>query len=419
MKRPRSALPLPRHVIRKPLKGGWGYFFNVPAAWVQAGCTIRREALGTDYVKAVERAENILLPALDAWRGVGKVSAPETPTVATPGTLDWVFAEYRADRRFTKLDARTKRNHEVGFRLVGGHVLKNGQRLGTARVERIDTSVVDALYEKLLVVNETDAEGNTIERERRTTVNHAMKSCRRAWNVAARRNSGKLPRVNPFAAMGLESSDRETPTATFDELRAFRAKAIEMGLQSLATAALIGWEWLQREIDIFATFEIAHYRPKDRPNFVRVVHAKTCEENWIPLVDAKTGAPHFPVLMAELDAIKKTRIAGLMLRRDWGKQDPWPTYPKEGEIDLTHMSRKVKEVIRAAELRDELTFTSFRHGGFTESADADLSDAEMRAQGRHKSAKVLPKYAKRTVKQVESGIRKRQAERTKGGRDSE
>jgi hypothetical protein len=46
--------------------------------------------------------------------------------------------------------------------------------------------------------------------------------------------------------------------------------------------------------------------------------------------------------MAEFDAIKKTRIAGLMLRRDWGKQDRWPTYPKEGEIDLTHMSRKVK-----------------------------------------------------------------------------
>jgi hypothetical protein len=39
--------------------------------------------------------------------------------------------------------------------------------------------------------------------------------------------------------MGLESSDRETPTATFDELQAFRTKAIEMGLQSLATAALL------------------------------------------------------------------------------------------------------------------------------------------------------------------------------------
>ena len=62
--------------------------------------------------------------------------------------------------------------------------------------------------------------------------------------------------MNPFAQMGLRSSDRETPTATFEELQAFRAKAKEMGLPSLATAALIGWEWLQREIDIFATFSV-------------------------------------------------------------------------------------------------------------------------------------------------------------------
>jgi hypothetical protein len=190
---------------------------------------------------------------------------------AAPDTLDWVFAEYRADRRYTKLEARTKRNHEVGFRMVGGYVLKDGRRLGTLKLAAIDTSLADELYGKLLVIKATDAAGNVIERERRTTVNHAMKSCRRAWNVAFRRNPTKVPQVNPFAAMGLESSDRETPTATFDELQTFRAKAIEMGVPSLATAALIGWEWLQREIDIFATFEVGHYRPKDRLNFVRVV----------------------------------------------------------------------------------------------------------------------------------------------------
>jgi hypothetical protein len=412
MKPPRSALPLPRYVRRKPLRsGGWGYFFDLPTWARRAGCTISREALGVDYAKAVERAETVLLPAFDSWRTGGKSDA--VSTTAALGTLDWVFAEYRADRRYTKLDTRTKRNHEVGFRLVGGHLLKDGRKLGSVRITAINTAVIDALYEKLLVVKETDATGNVIERERCTTVNHAMKSCRRAWNVAARRNPGKLPQVNPFAAMGLESSDRETPTATFAELQVFRAKAIELGLPSLATAALIGWEWLQREIDIFATFEVTHYRPKERPNAVRVVHEKTGEENWIPLFDDQTGAPFFPVLMAELDALKRTRIAGLMLRRDWGKHDPWPTFPKEDEIDLTHMSRKVKEVIRAAGLRDELTFTSFRHGGFTEAADSDLTDAEMRAQGRHKSAKVLPRYAKRTMKQVAKGIRKRQAARTK------
>jgi hypothetical protein len=75
--------------------------------------------------------------------------------------------------------------------------------------------------------------------------------------------------------------------------------------------------------------------------------------------------------------------------------------------EILHVSRKVKEVIRAAGLRDELTFTSFRHGGFTEAADSNLTDVEMWAQGRHKSAKVLPRYAKRTMKQVAEGAKKR------------
>jgi hypothetical protein len=314
MSPPRSALPLPRYVRRKPLKGGeWGYFFDVPSTLLKAGCPVHREVLGIDYAKAVERAEKMLLPLLDEWqgrrRGGDKDADQGSPTsIAVTGTLDWVFAEYRADRRFTKLDAKTKRNHEVGFRMVGGYVLKDGRRLGVVRLTVITTAVVDELYGKLLFVREKDNDGNEVERERRTTVNHAMKSCRRAWHVAARRNPGKLPQVNPFAAMGLEASDRETPTATFAELQAFRVKAIEKGYPSLATAALIGWEWLQREIDIFATFEVGHYRPKEHPNAVRVVHEKTGEENWIPLLDDKS-VPFFPDLMAELDALPDRRRA--------------------------------------------------------------------------------------------------------------
>jgi hypothetical protein len=142
---------------------------------------------------------------------------------------------------------------------------------------------------------------------------------------------------------------------------------------------MVDKKWLQRERDIFATFDVSHYRPKKRPNAVRVLHEKTREENWIPLFH--DGGPHYPELMAELDALKRARIGGLILRRDWGDRRPWPIFSRD-DIDLTHMSRKVKDVIRAAGLRDELTFTSFRHGGFTEGADADLSDAQMRAQGR-------------------------------------
>jgi len=286
VKHHRSALPLPRYVLRKPLKHGvWAYFFNVPTWARRAGCKLKNEPLGSDYDAAVERVEKILLPAFDAWRTGGIV--PTEQAIAAVGTLDWVFSEYRADRRFTKLDAKTKRNHEVGFRLVGGYVLKNGRRLGQASLGSITTAITDLVYERLLPTTDVKADGTVVERERRTTVNHAMKTCRRAWNVAERRNPGKMPLVNPFAKMGLQSSDRETPTATYEQLRAFRAKAVELGLPSLATASLVAWEWLQREVDIFATFDVSHYRPKERPKAVRVIHEKTQEENWIPLFDDK------------------------------------------------------------------------------------------------------------------------------------
>jgi hypothetical protein len=80
MKPPRSAQPLPRYVIRKPLKdGAWGYFFNVPSWGREDECPIRNEPLGPDYDVAVARAEKVLLPALDNWRRGGDDPVPSAP----------------------------------------------------------------------------------------------------------------------------------------------------------------------------------------------------------------------------------------------------------------------------------------------------------------------------------------------------
>jgi hypothetical protein len=61
-------------------------------------------------------------------------------------------------------------------------------------------------------------------------------------------------------------------------------------------------------------------------------------------------------------------------------------------------------------LRDDLSLASFRHGGFTEAADADLTDVLLRAAGCHRSARQLPSYAKRTRKQLIAVAQKRRAE---------
>src|SRR5262245_13211375 len=153
IKRERSALPLPRYVLRKVSAAGVRFYFNVPV-WARAqGCPLRNEPLGSDYGEAVQRAETILLPAFDSWRSGGTTDAPARE-IAKTGTLDWLFAEYRADRRFTRLHVRTRRKHEASLKAIGGYVLKNGQRLGEARLTSITSAVVDALYEKLIVVKE-------------------------------------------------------------------------------------------------------------------------------------------------------------------------------------------------------------------------------------------------------------------------
>jgi hypothetical protein len=431
VKPPRSAKRLPRYVRRKPLSGGrWGYFFEPPTWARMSGCPIKAEPLGDDYDAAVLRAENVLLKAFDSWRTGGLVDmVPIGPTV---GTFDWLVFVFKRHQAWADIDRKTQRLYEQGLSLFASHRLKDGARAGSKKITDFTRGFVDAVYQKLLVVEEKNAAGIVVRRERRRCANAAMTACRRAWFVGQRAEEKLVPEINPFAKMGLKKrrpgeARRETPTATWSELIAFRAKAKELGYGSVATAALAGWEWLQREEHLFGAFLISHYRPSERPNAVRVVHPKNGEDAWWPLFDeTQPHADHYPLfpeLMAELDALKQSNVVGidgLMFRRDHPHRRgamavPWIT--SRGELD--YLRSVVKKIIRAAGLRDELSFTSFRHGGFTEGADADMTDAELRAAGRHRSASQLPTYAKRTRKQLVSVAKKRRMARTNAAQLSE
>ena len=134
----------------------------------------------------------------------------------------------------------------------------------------------------------------------------------------------------------------------------------------------------------------------------------------------KRARPFFPELMAELDATKQTMVSGLAFRRDRKhRRSPTPLPWITERNDPRYLRSVVKKIVIAAKIRTELSFTSFRHGGFTEGADSDLTDAELRAAGRHRSARQLPTYAKRTRKQLISGTKKRREERTKAADLSE
>lgn len=427
----RSTLPLPRYTRRKWLRaeGKWAYFFDLPS-WARKdpACPLHNEPLGADYDAAVRKVEHVLLPLFDSWRSGGATDmVPKAEAV--PGTFNWMVAEFKRDKRYKDLDAGTRKSYDYGLELARSHILKDGRRFGDVQVKAITPDVADRLHERILVAHDPvlgddgepvlDAKGNpvTVERERRTTANRAMRTCRRAWKVVHRKHTNLVPQENPFSKMGLQSAPaKETPTADLAELSAFIRHCDENGRASLGTAALLAWEWVQREEDIFGifgTFDVRHYRPKERPNAARVLHEKTRQEAWVPLFD-EDGAALYPELMARLDAVKRSRVGGLMIIRDWNDRKakvplPWIT----AKADLTYMRHEVKRLLVGAGLRPDLTFTSFRHGGMTEAGESDLTDREIQALSRHKTVHVIPRYAKRTMKQVATVAKKRRATRTK------
>ncbi|MCA1524635.1 hypothetical protein [Bradyrhizobium yuanmingense] len=412
-----AAQKLPRYCQRKLLASNKVAYYFAPPSWARRqGCDLCPEALGSDYASAVERVEKVLLPAFESWRSRGL--SDMMPSSPEPGTFDWLIGIFQAHQKWGEIESTTQRQYKKSLALFANHELKDGSRVGSKQLSDFTRAFVDAVYAKLLVVTKVNKNGEIVVRERRRYANVVMASCRRAWFVGQRAQEKIVPASNPFSRMGLRSRApgqpiRPTPTATWDELVAFRAAAKRLDYRSIATAALLSWEWLQREQHVFGSFEISHYRPSERPNSVRIVHPKNGEEAWWPLTD-ETGAPLFPELMDELDGIKRASLRGLAFRRDHAHRRsvtplPWITPRK----DLRYLRSVVKQIIREAGLRQELSFTSFRHGGFTEGADSDLTDAELRAAGRHRSSRQLPTYAKRTGKQLITATKKRREERTK------
>jgi hypothetical protein len=206
-----------------------------------------------------------------------------------------------------------------------------------------------------------------------------------------------------------------SPVPTRQELEAFVDAADRAGRASLGTAAMIGFYWLQREEDIFTRLMWSDYQPEASPNHVMIWHHKNRGERVpLPLYD-DDGTELWPEMIARLESTP--RHGPMVVMRDAPDRRsrvylPWST---GGKNSMRFVQAEVRRVCREAGLPDEITFTSFRHGGHTEGADAELTDAQMRALGGHKTTAALLRYAKATERQRQVGARKRLQARTKKG----
>jgi Phage integrase family len=398
----RKPLGWPKLMVAKRLKSGAIAYYWQPPTWAKSqGCPMLAEALGVDFAQAKVRCDEVLNPQFDSWRTGSVTTSIER---LSQGSFNWMITLYKSSPRYSELPQKTRRSYDAMLRLVSEHELKDGRRFGTVGLASVSPGVADRLFIKL-----KDRPGGG---ERVRTAVLAMRVCQRAWNVARRDKPDYVPPINPFERMGLSYKPRPTRPAAHAELVRFVAAADAAGEESLGTAAMIAFYWLQRETDILNRLSWGHYRPTDTPGVARIFHHKTGELIDIPLFD-DDGTALWPELMDRLDAAPR-RGTLIVIRETVDRQCKAHLQWKED-----YFRHRFADIRLAAGIDPEVKFMGLRHGGNTEGADAELTDAQLRALSGHRSANMTVVYARETMKQRRVGARKRLAARTKKGNLSE
>lgn len=409
-----TKVKLPAYVnIRTLAKGNKGYYWVRPG-WadpkhaksedekkrrlaIRNGktCPFETTPLGTELGEAITRA-NAINAGFKDWR-LGRESGPGEGTVA------WLFAWYRTQPKFTGLGAKTRTEYQRIMDSVAGVKMKTGT-FGDKRAALIEPETADKLYVKLREPREPDTTGMTeavaarvrarAAKGRERQAAYEISTCRAIWSLAARNVRKTGIKANPFEKMKIrtKAAKGNRPTSR-DEYDAYRAKAREMGKQSMATAAALAFEGCQRVWDVFG-FEDTDGR-KDRG----IKWADYAESVTIGLVQSKTGN------VVELPLVEVVKGEG-------GKRERIDLYPElEEELKRTprtddgvivrdertgqpytldYMQKLHRRIRIAAGLPDGMTFTGFRHGGLTEAGDAGSED--LRAISGHSTLAMTAIY---------------------------
>jgi hypothetical protein len=399
----------PSYMLAKHVAGGIRYFWNAPTWARKKDCPIKSEALGADYAAAKARCDDYLNLLFKSWLTGGDGDAKRKAPV---GSFDWLVADYKSSKKYTKRPPRTRSSYDRALEDVAGFVLMDGRRFGLLHVISIKAATVDKLYEKLKVGS------NGKPRHRSALL--ATTICKLAWKVANRNHPAIVPAANPFKGLDVEYEPKQNRAAKLAELMQFVRAADEDGTPSLGTAAMIAFYWLVREEDIFGRTAWSDYRPAEKPDHVQAWHHKNrkTEKVDVPLFDVD-GTELWPELTARLESAPRNGTLVVMRDRPDPRKKihlPWTT---GGRNPMRWVQAEVRRICRVAGLPDEISFTSFRHGGHTDGADSGLTDAQMRALGGHKTTAALLRYAKETETQRRDGARKRLNKRTERGNLSE
>ncbi len=373
-------------MVTRQLRAGLTYYWAAPARDVKAGYDISSRNLGLDYAIAYTRA-NDLNERLARWRR-GELEPEVVVDETIPGTIGWMFGRYYESDAFTRLKPRTQQAYRRVVKRTLKKKSKEGRELGEYRLQAVSPLAADRIYQRLL-----EGPNGTAVR----VANFSISVIKRAWRVVGRQYRRHFPALNPWDDLEQRHKYKAKRAASRAEAYALAHALSEIGYPSLGLVALVCYEWHQRPENILSgSLKWSDWRPQDRPNHVRLEHAKTGEEVWLPLVIG--GKDMFP----EIEAYIKTvpRLGEAMVMTMGERRGPHL-------FSFDYANRRMREAREKAELAGYVTFDACRHGGMTELGDADVTEQGIMALSGHKTPDAARRYIKWTEHQRIVSLKKR------------
>ncbi|MDT4738419.1 hypothetical protein [Bradyrhizobium sp. WYCCWR 12699] len=378
-----------RHEMRRPPKG-----FVLTKA---------ERRLGTNYEVAMQRAREINA-RIERYR------AEQASTVMidgpAAGTIAELFQRWKKHPTYrgSLITDATRGYYDGIMSRAERHELRCS---GFAGMKFADVPIrkIDVLAVRQIVFDYADLGLNV---SRADAANRFRDTMRTIWNAMA----GEFPGIaehNPWPkARKLKHVKKKTRRADLVEL-AYLYRGSKLKDSNLGVAAWAMHEFQIRSGAILSSWLCQHWKPADRPFQVYVIRPKTENSRWIDLRD-ENGEPLYPGLEAEIDRIKGTRSEGILIPRDGTYDTPWalPGKKMPGEFYV-----RFGEVRQAGGLGDDIKWTSYRHGGISESAEAGCTEQELMAISGHLDPRTAQRYIHETQLIVTTSQRKRLAHRAR------
>ncbi|MCG6205825.1 tyrosine-type recombinase/integrase [Rhodopseudomonas sp. HC1] len=375
------------------------YFrFEVPTRDRKAGFEPCCVPLGTDVKVAIRRVENELLPRLYAFREGGRaIMIPQGPV---PGTIDELIQVYTTDPSGTFLNNNSERGQKkIRYYLSRGadHIFREGpyagRRFGSLPIDKL--TAADGRRFRIEFEKVEERSDDTGEKEIRKRPRSAQLTFEafKSMLFSTKGVHELVPSENPFAKLKFARHyTEEIYAATLEDLLRIIFAAEQMKCSSIATMCLVAYDLQIRVESIGGRLLVEHYKPADRPDQMLITHWKTKHKRWIHLHD-RDGNPLYGALEARLDQCKGDRTSGILIPRDGTTDKPWGG--RDESLSNTFYT-KYHQVAAAAGLVADCKFTSFRHGGITESAEAGCTEPEVMILSGHLHPNTAHRYIKKT-----------------------